>query len=458
MEGKDYSRMIWGLGSSQVSSNQRQAPAVPSVHVANKEPVSKEPTQRQTYEDLDKARSPISLPGNPLYQSLPREMIGSRQTYSPYLDYRRVPDNATAGHLPSFQTAHVTDSENDLRAYSQHGSSFSARLPYQRSVSMTDPAASTLKLSAPVFVPTLSSALSENAPGKSFSQHLKGRTSLPTPPSSAEPLWSSSFSAQHPVPALSAKALSLLGEIERAAMSHEESEQLRNLVLRELGGMNLDDDAHVPIPFSARRTSLDSSYAYRSNLGISPHIRDPLPPPHTYHEREKMELPPTPPAADEAQLGGSRQPRSVPFARMMERRRLSTNENVRPEEISAPPNTPASTQPSRRLSQSLQPIEPIHASLYPRAPALQTSQNSSSRASSPTGTGLKSRNRRSSQEQAKPVESGQGSEGRWSTAKKTSKSKAMKAAKSKKPASVASTTSTVGNEKRKEDSLDSHQD
>lgn len=431
IQGDDYSRMIWGL---QTSSTKRPSNNVPNPR-ENVQRVEKKPA-RQTYEDLDKLRSPIELPGNPLLQSLPRETIGSKQTYSPYLDYERlarthspqVPDNIYQLHSP------VSDVDTHVHPSNTAGAFLKPSPPFdgRRSMSSLDDAKpSTLKSSAPIFVPTnrpsqLNHSYSEsmredNRAIKPVSNRLRGRTSLPTPPSSSESLWTPVFSSHAAAPPLSSKAMSLLREIEHAAISQEESEQLRELVFRELGGMHLDD--HRSSAPSTRRVSLDAGDIPRP-------LRDPHgPPPSTYasnYDVDGVVFPPTPPMADEAQLPGrSKEPRSVPFARMMERRRKATDENTKFDDVAVPPMNP---QPVRRPSLGLEPIEPIHASLHPRhsdQKLRDTSNVSVTRPASPANTERKQASgRRSAQGQdlRDASKSAEVPSSNWNTVKKKGRS------------------------------------
>ncbi|KAF7306083.1 hypothetical protein HMN09_00763400 [Mycena chlorophos] len=395
IEGEDLSRMIWGLGleESQPGSN-TNTPDIP--------------------------QNTPSLP--PRLQTQRNAQPQSSRDEASTRDHRVVSSPQSESWTDTFAVRDDLDAfEDQLRSFSgQRG----LGLDWQETLRHRDvepakpqPSVSvSLKPSAPVFVPANkqqptppsqfprifveprhtilpSPRLSAMELAQQYRADKRPQDLLPTPPSSSSPQWTPQQHYVDPFPPLDLSTLVPPPPQLQTQSNFDLSQELRKFVFERIQNRDVSDDARLLAPRISQFPKSASVDASPSQPGPPPN--SPLPPLPSYATRGRSHFgiePPSPTSPEfiapptlrqsstAASNSNKHQPRSVPFARLLQRRLSAVPEEETAYEMHSPPPSP----PPAQAPTHQQPVVGARVLRAPRVPGLP-SEGFQSRARSRSG-------------------------------------------------------------------------
>nr|GAT42651.1 predicted protein [Mycena chlorophos] len=392
IEGEDLSRMIWGLGLEE-----------------------SQPGSTANTPDL-----PQNTPSLP-----PRAQPQSSRTEASTRDHRVVSAQQSESWTDTFAVRDDLDAfEDQLRSYSGQrglGLDWQETLRH-RDVEPTKPQPSvsvSLKPSAPVFVPANkqqptppsqfprifveprhtilpSPRLSAMELAQQYRADKRPQDLLPTPPSSSSPQWTPQQHYVDPFPPLDLSTLVPPPSQLQSQSNFDLSQQLRQFVFERMQNRDVvhsADGARLVAPRISQFSKSPSVDASPSQPGPPPN--SPLPPLPSYATRGRSHMtnvgiePPSPPTLRQSSTAASNsnkhQPRSVPFARLLQRRLSAVPEEETPYEMHSPPPSPPPAQAPTHHGNHQQPGVGPRVLRAPRVPGLP-SEGFQSRARSRSGS------------------------------------------------------------------------
>ncbi|KAF7315468.1 hypothetical protein MIND_00061800 [Mycena indigotica] len=352
VEGEDLSRMIWGLGLED--SQPTNTPNIPQKST------SFAPRSRPQ-RDAQYQRS-ISFARQSHERDVSRESVESRVgAFSQHPDSWRDSLGLGDDILDEF--------EDDFRVYDgQRGLGLDWQETLKHRQSTAKAKIDSLKPSAAVFVPASqqvtsqfprifveprhtvlpSPRLSAFEIAQQYRANKRPQDFLPTPPSSSSPEWISQQQQQHYIDPFPPLDLHTLVSPPQSQSNFELSQELRKFVFERM--QNPNDTRSVELPREqfnpsripqTRRPSIDASPSLPG-----PPPNSPLPPIPSYanHSRVHFGITPASPTSPDTLAPlrqSSKHPRSIPFARLLQRRLSAVpEEETTPYEMHSPPPSP----------------------------------------------------------------------------------------------------------------------